>query len=66
MCQALKEMMDDAASEGMQLGMQGERIATAKRMLDEGGLSVEFIARIASLSVEEVQALTESAVLNKA
>jgi len=66
MCQALKEMMEDAASEGMQLGMQGERIATAKRMLDEGGLSVEFIARIASLSVEEVQALTESAVLNKA
>ena len=53
MCQALKEMMEDAAKEGI----QDERVATAKRMLEAGGLSVEFIARIVSLSVEEVQAL---------
>lgn len=50
--------VEDAANEGI----QKERIEMAKRMLQEGGFSVEFIARIASLSVEEVQVLaTESA-----
>lgn len=50
--------VEEAANEGI----QKERIEMAKRMLQEGGFSVEFIARIASLSVEEVQVLaTESA-----
>lgn len=53
MCQTLIELMEDAANEGI----QKERIEMAKRMLQEGGFSVEFIARIASLSVEEVQVL---------
>ena len=49
MCQALREMMEESAQE--------ERVATAKRMLEAGGLTIEFIAKMANLSVKEVQAL---------
>lgn len=53
MCQALREMMEDATNEGI----QSERTATARRMLEEGSFPVELISRIANLSVDEVQAL---------
>ena len=58
MCQALREMMED----GRQEGAQGERIAMARRMLNECGLSIDFIARMTGLSPEEVQALAIDAV----
>ena len=61
MCQALKEMMEEANCEGReagrQEGAQDERIAMARRMLQEGGLSIDFIARMTGLLPEEVQAL---------
>ena len=57
MCQALREMMEEANSEGRQEGAQDERIAMARRMLQEGGLSIDFIARMTGLLPEEVQAL---------
>ena len=57
MCQALKEMMEDATNEGMQQGIQSERAAMACRMLEEGSSSVEFIAQMTGLSLEDVQAL---------
>ena len=61
MCQALREMMEDATNEGiqqgMQQGMQDERIAMAKRMLAKRNFSYEEIAELSVLSVEEVQAL---------
>ena len=53
MCQALKEMLEDATNEGI----QNERTATARRMLEEGSFPVELISKIANLSVDEVQAL---------
>jgi hypothetical protein len=53
MCQALREMMEDATNEGI----QSERTATARRMLEEGSFPVELISRIANLSVDQVQAL---------
>ena len=57
MCQALREMMEDATNEGIQQGMQDERIAMAKRMLAKRNFSYEEIAELSALSVEEVQAL---------
>ena len=49
MCQALKEMMEDATKEGAQ--------EIARRMLKEGSSSAEFIAQMTGLSLEDVQAL---------
>ena len=53
MCQALREMMEEANSEGR----QDERTAMARRMLKEGGLSMEFISRMTGLSPEEISVL---------
>lgn len=60
MCQALREMMEDATNEGIQQGMQDERIAMAKRMLAKRNFSYEEIAELSVLSVEEVQVLAVS------
>ena len=49
MCQALKEMMEDATKEGAQ--------EIARRMLKEGSFSLEIIAKMTELSLEEVKAL---------
>jgi len=57
MCQALKEMMEEANSEGMQAGMQKGALETAKRMLNKGRFSYEEIAELTSLTVVEVQEL---------
>lgn len=57
MCQALREMMEDANKEGMQLGMQQGTQKMVRKLLEEGSLSIEVIAQMADLSVEEVQAL---------
>jgi len=61
MCQALKEMMEEANSEGMQVGRQEGALEkakeTAKRMLNKGRFSYEEIAELTSLTVEEVQEL---------
>ena len=59
MCQALKEMMEEANSEGMLKGAQDERTAMARRMLKEGIFSKELIARMTSMSLEEVRVLSE-------
>ena len=53
MCQALKEMMEDATNEGMQQSAQ----QTAMRMLKKGRFSCEEIAELTSLSLDKVQAL---------
>jgi len=52
MCQALKEMMEDAVNEA--------NTATARRMLQEGSSSMEFIAQMTGLSLEEVSALAKT------
>ena len=57
MCQALKEMMEEANSEGMLKGAQDERTAMARRMLKEGIFSKELIARMTGMSLEEVRGL---------
>ena len=49
MCQALKEMLEDATNEGL--------LQVARRMLEEGSSSIEFIARMTNLSIEDIQAL---------
>lgn len=53
MCEGMRGLLEDAAKEGI----QGERVAMAKRMFEEGSFSIELIARITNLSEEEVQAL---------
>ena len=57
MCQALREMMEDASNEGMQRGLQQGMYETARRMLGEGSFPIELIARMTNLPVEEVHAL---------
>ena len=57
MCQALREMMEDANKEGM----QNACVAMAKRMLEEGSFSINFIAQMTGLSVDEVQVLATEA-----
>lgn len=57
MCQALREMMEDANKEGM----QNARVAMAKRMLEKGSFSINFIAQMTGLSVDEVQVLATEA-----
>ena len=49
MCQALREMMEDAAKENAQ--------EIARRMIKEGSFSTALIVQTTGLSVEEVQAL---------
>ena len=62
MCQALREMMEEAYSEGMQKGALEKAKETAERMLEEGGFSIDLIARMTGLLPEEVQALTLGAI----
>ena len=62
MCQALREMMEEANSEGMQKGALENAKKTAKKMLKESCFSNELIARMTDLSLEEVQALAMNAV----
>ena len=50
-------MMEDANKEGM----QNARVAMAKRMLEEGSFSINFIAQMTGLSVDEVQVLATEA-----
>lgn len=57
MCGALKVLLGDAKQEGVEQGVTDERVATARRMLEEGSLSKEFIARMVNLSIEEIQAI---------
>ena len=67
MCQALKEMMEDATNvgiqqglqQGLQQGIQDERIATAKRLLKKDSFSYIGIAELSALSIDEVKAIAE-------
>jgi len=53
MCGALKGLLGNAKKEGI----NDERVAIARKMLEEGSLSKEFIARMVNLSIEEIQAI---------
>ena len=53
MCQAMRELLEDATNEGILQNMQD----TARRMLQEGSSSIDFIAQMTGLSVDAVQAL---------
>ena len=57
MCGALKVLLGDAKKEGMEQGVTDERVAIARKMLEEGNVTISYIARITGLSEEEVQAL---------
>lgn len=57
MCEGMRGLLEDANKEGM----QNERIAMAKRMLEEGSSSIEFISQMTGLSVDEVQVLATEA-----
>ena len=57
MCGALKVLLGDAKKEGVEQGINDERVAMARRMLKNGKYSCKDIAEVSSLSMEEVQAL---------
>ena len=59
MCQALEEMMMDAKEEGKAEGKIEERNAMVLRLLDSGKVSLEFIANMAGITVEDIKAMDE-------
>ena len=52
--------MQKGIEQGMQKGIQETQIETARRMLEDGGLSLEKIARFSNLSIEIVKQLAEN------
>ena len=61
MCQAVKEMCDDARAEGRtegrNIGHQEHALLVAQRMLKDSRLSPEDISNFSGLPLEEVQKL---------
>ena len=57
MCRAIEDMWKRAVNEGLQEGRMESNRATARRMLLDGGLSLEKIAEFSGLSIEEVKKL---------
>ena len=58
-CQAIQEMMDDAKMEGRAEGVQNERTKMAIRLLERGKDSLEEIAELSNLTIEEICSLDE-------
>ncbi len=59
MCQAIKDLMEDSRIEGIEQGIETNKIVNAKNLLDI--LSDEVIAEKIGLPIETVRALRESA-----
>ena len=57
MCQALMDMKRDAAMAGEKRGEQQKARKMVINMLKLGGFSVETIAKIAEISISEVEAI---------
>ena len=55
MCQAIKDLMEDSRIEGMEQGIEANRLANAKNLLDV--LSDEVIAEKIGLPISKVQEL---------
>lgn len=57
MCRVMEDMRNQSLQEGMKQGEQKNMRATAKRMLAAGKYSLEEIAGIVGLSLDEVKEL---------
>ena len=61
MCEAIREMRDDAIAEGKKEGLiEGKKnsaVAIAKRMIESGRMALEDIAEYTGLSDEEIRSL---------
>lgn len=60
MQKGIEQGMQKGIQQGMQKGIQETQIETARRMLEDGGLSLEKIARFSNLSIEIVKQLAEN------
>ena len=59
-CQAWKEMREDARKEGLKEGLKEGQLAFARKMLQKGTYSKEEISELSGLTIEEVETLAES------
>ncbi|MGM9735152.1 MAG: hypothetical protein ACI3ZL_01945, partial [Candidatus Cryptobacteroides sp.] len=48
-----KEGREEGLEEGMQKGKEEEKVATARRML-ENGMTIELVAKISELSIDRI------------
>lgn len=56
----LEQGIDIGRSEGMEMGLEQEKIQTVLRMLHAGKLSIEEIALYSGLTIEKVSELKDS------
>lgn len=59
MCRPLEEMRNETAEKAKAEGKAEERVSTALKMLARGHDSIEEIAEMTGLSLEEVQKLAD-------
>lgn len=57
MCKVMEEMREQSLQEGLKVGRKESAVETAKRMLADGGLSLEKIAEFVGLNLDEVKKL---------
>lgn len=59
MCKMMEDMCNESLQEGIRQGLTEGLRATALRMLEAGEYTLEQIAQISTLSLEEVRQLRE-------
>jgi len=60
MCKILEETLNEGVEKGRKVGRKENMLDTAKRMLEDGKLTVELIAQYSGLSLEEVRSLQKA------
>ena len=58
--QSIDELKEEGRIEGIEQGIEQERLKTVKKMLSEG-LEIKMISQISGLSISEIKALESSA-----
>lgn len=57
MCRAMEDMRDQSLREGIKEGKRAGKKEVAKKMLEDGTITMEKIAEFVGLSVDEVEKL---------
>lgn len=57
MCRTMEDMRDQSLREGIKEGMRAGKKEVAKKMLEDGTIAKEKIAKFVGLSVDEVEKL---------
>lgn len=57
MCKVVEDKRNESLQEGIKAGRKEEKLAVAKRMLADGSLTLEQIAALSGLPLDEVKKL---------